>query len=211
MHISARYLGLLSTLIVLAIAGGLGAAERPGDVPLPIRKVMLYKNGVGYFEHLGEVRGAAPVDITFSSAQLNDVLKSLTVLDLAPAPLGSVTYDSTKPTDRQLAELPVKLGNFSGLAGFLNEIRGTEIELDMPGGLVAGRLMTAEMRKKELGSGATADVVDVTLYGAGGQRKRRCGRRPIGSCSTTSASRCCRGGPSSTTPAGWTGTVWSSG
>src|SRR5262245_8360218 len=105
MRMSARTLGVFFTLALVAITG-LALADGHGGVPLPIRKVMLYKNGIGYFEHLGEVRGAVPVDITFSSAQLNDVLKSLTVLDLAPAPLGSVTYDSTTPPDRQLAELP---------------------------------------------------------------------------------------------------------
>ena len=48
---------------------------------VPIRRVVLYKNGVGYFEHLGHVRGSQGVHIDFTSAQLNDVLKSLTVLD----------------------------------------------------------------------------------------------------------------------------------
>jgi hypothetical protein len=46
---------------------------------LPVRRVVLYKNGVGYFEHLGRVRGSQDVHIDFTSAQLNDVLKSLTV------------------------------------------------------------------------------------------------------------------------------------
>ena len=85
MRVSARNLGGFFALALVAITAGLALADGDGGVPLPIRKVMLYKNGIGYFEHLGEVRGAVPVDITFSSAQLNDVLKSLTVLDLAPA------------------------------------------------------------------------------------------------------------------------------
>ena len=50
---------------------------------VPIRRVVLYKNGVGYFEHLGHVRGSQGVHIDFTSAQLNDVLKSWTVLDLS--------------------------------------------------------------------------------------------------------------------------------
>src|SRR2546423_11472330 len=50
---------------------------------LPVRRVVLYKNGVGYFEHLGHVRGSQDVHVDFTSAQLNDVLKSLTVLDLS--------------------------------------------------------------------------------------------------------------------------------
>src|ERR1700754_1840528 len=49
---------------------------------LPVKRVVLYKNGVGYFEHLGSVHDNNDVTISFTSGQLNDVLKSLTVLDL---------------------------------------------------------------------------------------------------------------------------------
>jgi len=54
-----------------------GAAGR-----LPVKRVVLYKNGVGYFEHSTHVRGTQDLNIDFTSAQLNDALKSLTVVDL---------------------------------------------------------------------------------------------------------------------------------
>src|SRR5260370_17208058 len=62
-------------------------AANPTAAKLPVRRVVLYKNGVGYFEHLGRVRGSQDVHVDFTSAQLNDVLKSLTVLDLSLAPI----------------------------------------------------------------------------------------------------------------------------
>ena len=37
---------------------------------LPVRKVVLYKNGVGYFEHAGTVTGDQRVAIDFTSSQL---------------------------------------------------------------------------------------------------------------------------------------------
>ena len=46
---------------------------------LPVQRVVLYKNGVGYFEHTGRVRGSQDFRIEFTTAQLNDVLKSLTL------------------------------------------------------------------------------------------------------------------------------------
>src|SRR6266403_1603136 len=33
-------------------------SANPEAARLPVRRVVLYKNGVGYFEHLGDVRGA---------------------------------------------------------------------------------------------------------------------------------------------------------
>src|SRR5271156_4766769 len=64
---------------------------------LPVRRVVLYKNGVGYFEHLGHIRGSQDVHIDFTSAQLNDVLKSLTVLDLSGGRITGVDYNSEFP------------------------------------------------------------------------------------------------------------------
>ena len=40
------------------------------NVPLPVKKVVLYKNGVGYFEHRGQVRGNQEFGIEFTTAQL---------------------------------------------------------------------------------------------------------------------------------------------
>ena len=47
-----------------------------------LRRVTLYGHGVGYFERQGKVDGNQQVTFTFDAAQLNDVLKSLVVLDL---------------------------------------------------------------------------------------------------------------------------------
>src|SRR5271169_5337331 len=75
------------------------ATAAPGESPsstvakLPVRRVVLYKNGVGYFEHLGRVRGSQDVHIDFTSAQLNDVLKSLTVLDLGDGRVSGISYN----------------------------------------------------------------------------------------------------------------------
>src|SRR5437762_12773070 len=106
-------------LTLLFLSTSLGAQE---NVPVPVRKVVLYKNGVGYFEHLGSVKGQQTVEIALPSSQLNDVLKSLTVIDLGRGQVSGVTYDSTAPLDRRLGELPINLGSAEGLVGFLNQI-----------------------------------------------------------------------------------------
>src|SRR5438105_8509969 len=61
---------------------------------LPVRKVVLYKNGIGYFEHAGRVRGSQDVTVEFTTSQLNDVLQSLTVLDLGDGRINGVSYNS---------------------------------------------------------------------------------------------------------------------
>ena len=74
-----------------------GAESETSAAKLPVRRVVLYKTGVGYFEHLGQVRGNQSVQIDFTSGQLNDVLQSLTVLDLGGGRISGVNYNSEAP------------------------------------------------------------------------------------------------------------------
>ncbi len=158
------------TLVGILFAFSL-AAEAQTTLPLPVRKVVLYKNGIGYFEHLGQVKGAQDVEITLPSSQLNDVLKSLTVIDLGRGQVSGVTYDSAAPLDRRLAELPIDLSSARGLVDFLNQIRGTDVEIRAPGGTVNGRLMGAELRTRSTGPGATSQYVQVSVYSGGAEVK----------------------------------------
>ena len=57
-------------------------SEADSGVRLPVKRVVLYKNGVGYFEHSARIHGNQDLSIDFTTAQLNDVLKSLTAVDL---------------------------------------------------------------------------------------------------------------------------------
>jgi len=154
--------------LISLLVPSVNAAAAEATVPVPVRKVVLYKNGIGYFEHLGKVRGEQAVEIVLPSAQLNDVLKSLTVIDLGRGQVTGVTYDSAAPLERRLAELPINLNSTQGLVAFLNQIRGTQVEIKAPGGTVAGRLMGAEMRMRQTGQG-TEQLVEVGVYTAGGE------------------------------------------
>ena len=132
-------------------------------VPLPIRSVELYKNGMGFFEHQGPVDGSQGVEIHLQGSQLNDVLKSLTVLDLDKGRIGSVTYDSVAPVARRLAEIPINLTSIAGIVSFLNQIRSAGIEIRTPSGVAAGKLLSAETQETITGTGAVARKTIVSL------------------------------------------------
>ena len=96
------------------ICSSVSIAPKPGMRPLPLRRVTLYGHGVGYFERQGKVDGDQQVTFTFDAAQLNDVLKSLVVLDLNKGKIASVTYDSTKPFEKRLSDFSVNLNQAGG-------------------------------------------------------------------------------------------------
>jgi hypothetical protein len=157
---------LCAALITLCLPIFLQAQE---PVPLPVRKVELYKNGMGFFEHLGTVKGPQSVEIVLPSSQLNDVLKSLTVLDLGGGKIAAVNYDSAASLDRRLSELPIDLTSASGLLNFLNQIRGAGIEVRTPAGLVAGKLMGAELKTKSPAPGVTVQEIVLNIFSSDGQ------------------------------------------
>ncbi|HYL91558.1 MAG TPA: hypothetical protein VEW69_00220, partial [Alphaproteobacteria bacterium] len=133
---------LIAIIIALAAVSA-QAADNSGE-KLPVRRVVLYKNGVGYFEHTGRVQGTQELNIDFTSSQLNDVLKSLTVLDLNGGKISGVGYNSVAPIEEQLRSLRLPLGENTTLAEFLSALRGSRLQVHADGGIVAGRLLSVE-------------------------------------------------------------------
>ena len=136
---------------------------RESAAKLPVRRVVLYKNGVGYFEHLGRVRGSQDVRIDFTSAQLNDVLKSLTVLDLAGGRITGVDYNSEAPLARRLATLRLALGERPSVSEFLGALRGARLEVrGAAGQALTGRLLSVE-RKTRSATNWTVETDEISL------------------------------------------------
>src|SRR5271169_429379 len=116
---------------------------------LPVRRVVLYKNGVGYFEHIGQVRGSQDVHVDFTSAQLNDVLKSLTVLDLSGGRITGVDYNSEAPLARRLATLRLALGERPTQSEFLGALRGARLEVRSgTSPAITGKLLSVERKTR---------------------------------------------------------------
>ncbi|HLW78825.1 MAG TPA: DUF4139 domain-containing protein [Terriglobia bacterium] len=149
------------------------AAIPPVIKDLPVRKVVLYKNGVGYFEHAGSVTGNQQVAVDFTSAQLNDVLQSLTVLDEGGGRIAGVNYNSTTPLAEQLKSLTLGMGDDPTSTELFQAIRGQRVEVTGgpggPGNMISGRLVSIESHTEKTGAGDTTIEKDyLTLVTASG-------------------------------------------
>jgi hypothetical protein len=144
--------------------------DRPHDdsASLPIKRVVLYKNGVGYFEHLGRIQNNQQVTIAFTSGQLNDVLKSLTVLDLNGGRITGVAYGSAAPIEKQLGDLRLAADGKATLADFLQGLRGARLEVKNGSAVLTGRLLSVE-HKTRVSGGTTLEVDYVSLIGDSGE------------------------------------------
>ena len=134
------------------------ASASPGAVnDLPVRKVVLYKNGVGYFEHAGQVNGNQSVAIDFTSSQLNDVLQSLTALDSNGGKVSAVNYNSTTPVEQQLESLALGLKDNADTSTIYTALRGQRVSVAGAGAPFTGRLVNIESHSLTDKNGNTSD------------------------------------------------------
>src|SRR5579862_7405076 len=143
----------------------------PGETTaakLPVRRVILYKTGVGYFEHLGHVRGNESVRVDFTSGQLNDVLQSLTVLDLNGGRISGVNYNSEAPLSERLGTLRLPLEEKTDLSKFYGALRGARLQIRTGATTVTGRLLSVE-RKTRVSGGTTLEVDLATIVSDSGE------------------------------------------
>jgi hypothetical protein len=125
---------------------------------LPIRRVILYSNGVAYIERRGIVSGKAEVNLSFKQSQVDDVLKSMVVLDLGEGRIGAVSYNSSAPVSAQMSEIPFSVDSMSeqtaggGLAGVLSQLQGAKISVVSTKGSAVGSILTVEKRSAQIDS-----------------------------------------------------------
>jgi hypothetical protein len=138
-----------------------------GPQKLPLRRVVLYKSGIGYFQHDGRVRGNEDVEIDLTSGQLNDVLKSLTALDFSGGRIVGASYNSQEPSGHQLASLPVPVAQNSTLSSLLQNLRGARLEVRTASGSFTGRLLSVE-EKTRTTNGTASRQDEISLLDDGG-------------------------------------------
>jgi hypothetical protein len=180
---------ILTALLVLSLTGRLFAQTKaePAKAPrptittlaasadsasrLPVKRVVLYKNGVGYFEHTTRVHGTQDLSIDFTTAQLNDVLKSLTAVDLGDGRVSSVRYNSIAPLDERLKSLRLPFGEQVTQSEYLTALRGARVEVRSGSTTAIGRLLSVEKTRRQRGRDDFEDVTNFSLVSDAGEMR----------------------------------------
>lgn len=147
------------------------AATRPTEksVEIPIREVVLYSSGVGYFEHLGKVSGDGTAELRFKTEQINDILKSLVLQDLDGGMVSTITYPSMDPLSRTLKSFEVDITGNPPLAQLLNQLRGARVTVStVEPGNISGIILGVEKKQKAAGDKAVVEVAVLNIV-TGGQ------------------------------------------
>jgi len=121
----------------------LSAAVLAAD--LPVKQVVLYKHGVGFFERAGTLGPGESARLDFNASDMNDVLKSLTLTDSGGAKISGLRYDSMDPLSHKLAEFPFQIEGGQSLAAMFDQLKGARVELKLGNDTVAGMIVTGRV------------------------------------------------------------------
>ncbi len=164
-----RYMSSLVMVFALLEPAGASAQAEEKDVSVPISALVLFTSGVGYFQHDGTVEGNAKMELTFSSSQINDLLKSLVLRDLDGGTISSVTYSSRDPITRTLKSFSIDLTSNPTLASLLIQTRGEAITVTLgSGNTLSGTIISVESRPVAAGTKGEITGDFLTLNTAAG-------------------------------------------
>ena len=108
---------------------------------LPVKQVILYKHGIGFFERSGTLGPGESARLDFNASDMNDVLKSLTLEERGGGKISGLRYDSMDPLSHRLAEFPFQIGDDGSLAAIIGRMQGSRVELKFGNDTVAGAIV----------------------------------------------------------------------
>lgn len=154
----------LTATLVSFWLGGLAVAQ----TELPIDQLYLYKNGMAYVVRNGQI--TEPVALRFHREDLNDILKNLIAWNPdtgAPYPVG---YSTAIPGERLLQRFPFDLRG-GGLAAFLSQMRGAQLEVTVGARSFDGNLMGVEPAQRSIRPEEAVNDHRITLLGDAGRMR----------------------------------------
>ena len=141
---------MLAAALMLLMAAGNPVSAAPvlpsNNGQLVLKKVTLFNNGVGYFQLGGNVMAGEEIRLRVKTKQMNDLLKSLTVLNLTGGQVSSIVYDNDKTIPQKLDEFNFQLRKNHGLPQILRQLQGSEIQVLTGGSPIRGTIMGVEKR-----------------------------------------------------------------
>ncbi len=166
----------LVTVAAIAISAaaicGPGCSQQqvnyPNSTELPVSRVVMYQSGIGYVERTAKVSDDELV-LRIRPDQINDILKSLTVIDRGNGRPVSISLPVDKNTLDRLAQIPDQVRD-GGIRSLLEAFRGANVKIKTRGASYEGRVVGVDEqnRTRELNisvndTGKSNDDTKVTL------------------------------------------------
>jgi hypothetical protein len=164
----SRFLACCAVVLCVATVA-VARADQPQAADLPLKRIVLFTSGVGFFEHAGQVNDNAKVEMKFKVGDINDLLKSMVAQDIDGGQVSTVTYGSKDPITKTLKGFAIDLTANPTLAQLLQQMRGQRVVLEAPNEL-RGVIVGVETRRKKIGENEIIESDVLNLLTEGGLR-----------------------------------------
>ncbi|MFC2253754.1 DUF4139 domain-containing protein [Labrys portucalensis] len=145
-------------LVLMATTMLTGTAEA---AELVLKRAVLGTGGVGYFEYAAEVSGKETLTLRARLDQVDDILKSVLILD--PAGTGSATLPGKAGADETFASLPFAKSDLDSMPALIAALKGAEIKLSGPRKL-EGRIASVQTETVTSKDGGTMTRTRVSVF-----------------------------------------------
>ncbi len=108
---------------------------------IPLKRIALYKHGIGYFERSGKFQGPGEIELMCGPDEIDDMLKSLLVLSAGGRKVSAITYESSKTLETRLSEFGFDLRNCQGMVELIVQLKGAPVTVDHSGETLTGRII----------------------------------------------------------------------
>ncbi|MBN1800171.1 MAG: hypothetical protein JW891_01615 [Candidatus Lokiarchaeota archaeon] len=117
---------------------------------LKVNRVIMFKHGVSYFILDGKMKGSGTFELEFKIKEMNDILKSLFVLDTSEKGyISSISYDAALETSQLLESVMLDIPDTDSFSSLVTQIKGAQVNLVVGGSeKVTGTIMGLESRER---------------------------------------------------------------
>jgi len=117
---------------------------------LKVKKVIIFKHGVSYYTLEGNLKGSDQFELEFNIEEMDDILKSLFVLDTSEKGyISSISYDAALDTSQLLKSIILNIPDTNSFTSLLSQIKGAKINITISGNkTLSGRIMGIEEKRR---------------------------------------------------------------
>jgi len=114
---------------------------------IPVKRMVLYKHGVGFIERGQKFEGDEPLKLNFKKDTMDDILKSLCIFDMGKGRVTGVSYETGEDISILMAEKAINVPDQQALIGLLRQLKGYTVMLETPEGKVEGTVVGTQEGK----------------------------------------------------------------
>ncbi|TXT53157.1 MAG: hypothetical protein BAJALOKI1v1_2730001, partial [Promethearchaeota archaeon] len=97
---------------------------------LNIKKIVIFKHGISYFFLNGRLKGTGTFELEFTIDEMNDILKSLFVLDTSEKGfISSISYDAALEPSQLLKNIMIDIPNVNSFTSIITQLKGARIKV----------------------------------------------------------------------------------